>query len=77
MTIITFLNHVINKEGVFKDRDKVTAVSKWLIPTTVKELQMFLGFINFYHQFISSIAMPLTALLKKGPKKLQRNSSAD
>ncbi len=42
-------------------------------PTTVKELQRFLGFAHFYRRFIrnySSIAAPLTSLLKGKPKKL-------
>lgn len=49
-------------------------------PTTVKELQCFLGFTNFYQQFIrsfSSVTTPLTALLKKVPKCLQWNPEAE
>ncbi len=49
------------------DEGKVTAIRDWPIPTSVKELQCFLGFANFYRRFIqnySSIASPLTNLLK-------------
>lgn len=40
-----------------------------MVPTTVKELQRFLGFANFYGPFIrdfSTIAAPLMSMLKGG-----------
>lgn len=58
------------------DEDKVTAVTTCPTPTIVKKLKLFLGFPNFYQQFIrsfSSITSSLTARLKKGPKCLQWN----
>jgi hypothetical protein len=39
----------------------------WQLPTTLKELQAFLGFANFYRRFIvaySFIARPLTDLTR-------------
>lgn len=54
-------------------------IINWPTPTTIKELH-FLGLVNFYQRFIhgfSIIMSPLTSLLKKGPKKLQWNPSAD
>ena len=62
------------------DEGKVYAARSWPSPTTVKELQRFLGFANFYRQFIwnySLITAPLTSLLKAKPKSLQLNSEAD
>ncbi|KAK3545141.1 hypothetical protein QTP70_001467 [Hemibagrus guttatus] len=55
------------------DEKKVTAVRDWPTPTTVKELQRFLGFANFYRRFIrgySSVTSPLTNLLRNKPKTL-------
>lgn len=48
---------------------KVDAVANWAVPRTVKELQRFLSFANFYHRFIknySLLSAPLTSLLKGG-----------
>lgn len=46
----------------------------WPHPNTIKELQRFLGFTNFYMRFIhSGITTPLTSLLKGAPKKLSWN----
>lgn len=47
------------------DPSKVSAVSDWPSPTSRKQLQCFLGFVNFYRRFIwnfSSIAALLHAL---------------
>ncbi|KAK3545186.1 hypothetical protein QTP70_001764 [Hemibagrus guttatus] len=65
-TTITFLGYVILQQGVEMDLTKVQAVTEWPNPTTVKELQRFLRFANFYRRFIrnySSVAGPLTSLL--------------
>ncbi len=72
-TQISFLGYVINFEGVTMDDSKVQAVLNWPKPTTVKELQRFLGFANFYWRFIrnfSMVAAPLTSLLQGGKQRL-------
>ncbi len=56
------------------------AIKTWPIPTTIKELQRFLGFSNFYRRFIqnySSVTSPLTNLLKNRPKSLSWTPKAD
>ncbi|KAL0195242.1 hypothetical protein M9458_008814 [Cirrhinus mrigala] len=70
---ISFLGYVISSERVAMDEKKVNAVLNWPRPTTLKELQCFLGFSNFYRRFIhqfSSVAAPLTAMVKKGASRL-------
>uniref|UniRef100_A0A3B4CC50 Gypsy retrotransposon integrase-like protein 1 n=1 Tax=Pygocentrus nattereri TaxID=42514 RepID=A0A3B4CC50_PYGNA len=76
---VSFLGYVISSSGVLMSDDKVSAVTNWPKPGSVKELQRFLGFANFYRRFIrnfSSTAAPLTALLKGSPKKLSWSDSA-
>ena len=49
------------------DPAKVAGVSEWLTPSNKKEVQSFLGFINFYWRFIegfSCITWPLFDLTK-------------
>ncbi|KAK3541054.1 hypothetical protein QTP86_012345 [Hemibagrus guttatus] len=78
-TEIKFLGYVISQQGVEMDQTKVCAVTEWLEPITMRELQRFLGFANFYRQFIrnySSIAGPLTSLLKGKPRRLVWNETA-
>ena len=55
--------------GVKVDPEKVRAIREWAAPTTVKGVRSFIGFANFYREFIdhfSGIISPLTALTKKG-----------
>uniref|UniRef100_A0A8K9UMP7 Gypsy retrotransposon integrase-like protein 1 n=1 Tax=Oncorhynchus mykiss TaxID=8022 RepID=A0A8K9UMP7_ONCMY len=49
------------------ESDRIAAVSNWLTPTMVKEVQRFLGFANYYRRFIrgfGQVAAPITSLLK-------------
>jgi transposase InsO family protein len=74
---VEFLGHRVSAAGVLPLADRVAAIRQFPPPTTVRELQSFLGLINFYRRFIRSAAqllLPLTAVLKGGPaggKKLQ------
>ncbi|KAK3519979.1 hypothetical protein QTP70_009632 [Hemibagrus guttatus] len=77
--MVTFLGYVISHQGVEMDMVKVQAVTEWHAPSTVRELQCFLGFANFYRWFIrnySSVAGPLTSLLRGKPKKLSWTDQA-
>jgi len=47
---------------------KLAGITDWPTSTTVKQVQSFLGFANFYRRFIgkfAEISLPLTALTKK------------
>ena len=53
------------------DPGKLKGIQDWPTPTTVKQVQAFLGFGNFYQQFIRhflNLAQPLNDLLKKDQK---------
>ncbi|MGL5200451.1 MAG: RNase H-like domain-containing protein, partial [Aeromonas veronii] len=78
-TSTAFLGYIISAEGVAMDDQKVQAVVNWPIPTTIKELQRFLGFANFYRRFIrnfSLVATPLTSMLRKGGSGLMWSTAA-
>ena len=47
--------------------ERIEAVKQWPEPQSVRDIQVFLGFANFYRRFIqgfSQIAAPLTSMLK-------------
>lgn len=64
-----FLGHWISTEGIHMDQNKVQAIRDWPQPKNVKEVQQFIGLVNYYRRFITGYAgilHPLFALLKKG-----------
>ncbi|XP_015278716.1 PREDICTED: uncharacterized protein LOC107120515 [Gekko japonicus] len=61
----------IDEHGVHPTEDKVRAIKDAPCPGNKKELQAFLGLLNFYHAFLphkASVAAPLHALLHKEAK---------
>ncbi|XP_069486342.1 uncharacterized protein [Ambystoma mexicanum] len=65
---VHYLGFVLSPEGIGLDQSKVKAILSWPSPTTVKQIQSFLGLANLYRKFIpsfSEIVQPIIALLKK------------
>ncbi|XP_070152508.1 uncharacterized protein [Polyergus mexicanus] len=66
-TEVTYLGHVISKDGVKPDPEKLEAVQRFPRPKTPKNIKQFLGLAGYYRRFIpnfSKFAKPLTNLLK-------------
>jgi hypothetical protein len=68
MKQVAFLGHVISKGGIYVNPSKVQDVLSWNVPTSVSEIQSFLGLARYYRRFIegfSKISKPMTELLEK------------
>jgi hypothetical protein len=68
VTRTKYLGFIVSTKGLEVDPEKIQAIIEWETPTTVKGLQSFLGFCNFYRRFIeaySRITKPLHQLTKK------------
>jgi hypothetical protein len=64
-----FLGFIASTKGIEVDPDWIAVVRDWQAPSTVRGVQGFLGFCNFYRRFIREygrIARPLNALTRKG-----------
>jgi transposase InsO family protein len=64
-TEIEYLGLVILEGQVHMDPVKVNGILDWPVPTMKRELQAFLGFVNFYRRFIrgyGDLSKPLTSL---------------
>jgi hypothetical protein len=67
VTRTKYLGFIITSEGIEVDPEKTAVIRSWNQPTTVRGIQSFLGFCNFYRRFIkdySRIARPLHHLTK-------------
>ena len=65
---IKYLGLIISTDGIQMDPEKLAAIADWPAPRSVRDVQAFLGFANFYRRFIhrfAAIAAPLTNLTKK------------
>ena len=53
---VNYLGHVVSAHGVATDPAKISAVTQWPRPRTVKELRAFLGFASYYRRFVEGFA---------------------
>ena len=68
---VPFLGHILSRDGISIDPSKVQEVMDWKAPTSVHEVQSFLGLAGYYRRCIldfSKIAKPMTRLLQKDEK---------
>ena len=68
---VGFLGVVIGLEGIKMEGEKVKGVLDWLTLKGVKDVQKFLGLVNYYHWFIKDftvLARPLYDIVKKNQK---------
>ena len=68
---VRFLRYVVSAQRVRMEDERIEAVRNWTEPKSVRDIQVFLGFANFYQRFIqgfSKIARPLTLMLKTTQK---------
>jgi hypothetical protein len=68
---LKFLGHMVDEAGITPLPKHVAAVQDCPPPTDIKQLQRFLGLINFYRRFLPAVAhtlQPLTDLLKGSPR---------
>ena len=72
------LEHIISKDGMKIDSHRVDAIQKIAIPRTKKEIQSFIGMVNFLKMFMSNFAKIMkyiTNMLRK-ENEIKWNSEA-
>ena len=61
---IGFLGYIISDKGIGPNLSKVELVKEWLTLTNVKDIQAFLGLVNYYRKFIEGFLGIATLLTK-------------
>jgi hypothetical protein len=68
---VSFLRFLISADGVGMESDWISTIEDWPTPKSIRDVQVLLGFTNFYQRFIrkyAKVTLPLTELLKKADK---------
>ncbi len=76
---VKFLGHMVDGNGIVPLPRHVQAIQEFPPPADIKQLQQFLGLVNFYRRFLPSAARtlkPLTDLLRGNPKRLEWSPDA-
>ena len=68
---MSFLGHIVSKEGIRVDPKKIEVIVEWKPPRNVIEVHSFLGLVSYYRRFVKGFSMtvaPMTRLLQKNVK---------
>ena len=68
-TEVGFLGHIVGRNGLACDPEKLSAVRNWHAPDRLKAVRQFVGFVGYYRRFVKNfaeLAEPLVALTRKG-----------
>lgn len=76
---LTFLGHEISSAGIKPTDDRVTAILDFPQPTSIKQVQRFLGMINFYPRFLKGLAgivEPMDSYIAELGRKIKSRKKA-
>ncbi|UYV66459.1 hypothetical protein LAZ67_4001746 [Cordylochernes scorpioides] len=77
---LEFLGHIIDNKGIKPLPEKIRIVKDFPQPNSTRQLQRFIGLVNYYHRFIknsSHILAPLYSLLKTKSPNASLNWTSD
>jgi hypothetical protein len=77
---VEFLGYIISPEGISMADQTIRTIQEWASPQSVKDVQVFMGFANFYRRFIqnfSGLCKPITDLLQGDPKDFVWSKAAE
>ena len=62
---IQYLGHIITREGIVVDPEKIRTIIEWRVPKDVADIRSFMGLAGYYRRFVegfSRVAYPITSL---------------
>lgn len=62
VTSLDFLGHNVSVKGILPSNDRIKIIDSYPVPETLKQLERFLGMINFYHRFVPQFSQTLQPL---------------
>ena len=76
---VDYLGHVVNKDGISTDPQKIEAIASWPAPGNASEVKSFIGLCSYYRRYIQSfsdIASPLYQCAEKKPFSWTQSAEA-
>jgi hypothetical protein len=65
------MGHIILKDGIVVDPEKIEAIREWSVPKNMTEVRSFMGLASYYRRFIvgfSRISYLITSFQRKEKK---------
>ncbi|KAL2089427.1 hypothetical protein ACEWY4_014115 [Coilia grayii] len=77
-TSVRYLGHVVSRNGLETDPDKISALKTWPVPQTLQELKSFLSFAGYYRRFVKGYSLIVKPfhILTSGYPPLHKKSKA-
>ena len=74
---LTYLGHRILEGGIETDDSTIKVIWEWPVPKTVTEVRSFVGFTNYYYQFIYMYAQVAWLILEENTLKKTKANEWD
>ena len=77
---VRFLGFVVSRDGIRMEEERIDDIKKWPEPESIRDIQIFIGFANFYRRSIKSfnrIAALLNGILKTTRSSVPSASRVD
>ena len=53
---VSFLGHVVSKDGVMVDPSKIETVRNWVRPTNMSDVRSIVGLASYYRRFVKGFS---------------------
>ena len=74
---VKYLGMIVTTDRIKIDPKKIKAIQRWESSVSVKKMQAFLRFVNFYHQFILSFSKVFQPLMDDTKKSQYTTKSGN
>ena len=61
---MSFLGHIVSKEGIRVDSKKIEVVVEWKLPRNVTKVRSFLGLAGYYRRFVKGFSMTVASMTR-------------